>query len=101
AFVPTEHWKIGAIFSAADAATCVQLSKKWIDFLSKTGNGERTKIEREKWLSEHNAFSAELIELGGKKFDPDNKLDAQRAAEALGLVIDKLETTEDADAKGP
>src|SRR3954467_6183201 len=83
AFIPTEYWKIGAIFAAVDQASCAKLSQQWIDFLTNTGNGERTKIEREKWLGEHDAFSAELIEIGGKKFEPDNKDAARKAAEAL------------------
>src|SRR3982751_2938238 len=43
AFLPSEYWKIGAIFSAADQANCAKLSKQWTDFLTNTGNGERTK----------------------------------------------------------
>src|SRR5437660_5882197 len=74
AFIPEEFWKIGGIFSATpDAAACKQLADKWVDFLTNTGNGERTKIERERWLAEHHAFSADLVEIGGKKFEPDNK----------------------------
>jgi len=101
-FIPSEHWKISGIFSATtDANACKALADKWIDFLTNTGNGERTKIERDKWLAEHKAFVAELVEIGGKKFEPDNKEDAKRVAELLGLVIDKNETTEDAEGKGP
>ena len=75
AFIPAEYWKIGGIFTAeSDArATAQKLAAKWIDFLTNTGNGERTKIEREKWLAEHDAFAAELVELAGKKFEADNK----------------------------
>ncbi len=102
AFIPTEHWSIGGIFTAtADAAACKQLTEKWTDFLTNTGNGERTKIEREKWLAENGAFLAELVELSGKKFEAGNKADARRAAELLGLIVDKDETTEDAEGKGP
>ena len=102
AFTPSEYWTIGSIFSAtADAAACKKLTEKWTDFLTNTGNGERTKIEREKWLAEHEAFLAELVELGGKKFEANNKADARRAAELLGLVVDKDETTEDPEGKGP
>jgi DNA topoisomerase-1 len=101
-FIPEEHWKIGGIFSAkTDAKACTDLAAKWTDFLTNTGNGERTKIEREKWLAEHGAFSAELVELAGKKFDAANKQDARLAAELLGFVVDKEDTTEDAEAKGP
>src|SRR4051812_33875002 len=101
AFVPAEYWKIGAIFTAAAASDCVKLATAWQDFLTNTGNGERTKVEKEKWLSEHAAFHAELVELSGKKFEPDNKEQAREAAELLGFVVTQEKTTEDADAKGP
>jgi DNA topoisomerase-1 len=97
AFVPSEYWTIGGIFTAA-VKTAGDLTKQWKEFV---GGGERTKIEREKWLADHEAFSAELVEIGGKKFEPDNKADARRAAELLGLVIDTDSTVEDATAKGP
>lgn len=102
AFVPAEHWKIGGIFtSKIDGNSCQALEAKWIDFLTNTGNGERTKHEREQWLAEHDAFAAELVELAGKKFEASNKEQAKRAAELLGFVVDKDVTTEDAEAKGP
>jgi DNA topoisomerase-1 len=101
-FIPEEHWKIGGIFSAqTNAKACTELATKWTDFLTNTGNGERTKIEREKWLAEHGAFSAELVELAGKKFDAGNKQDARLAAELLGYIVDQEESTEDKEAKGP
>ncbi len=101
AFVPAEHWKIGGIFTAESGGDkCEKLAAKWSDFLTNTGNGERTKVEREKWLSEHNAFVAELVELAGKKFEAGNRADARRAAELLGFVIDEENTVEDAEAKG-
>src|SRR5256886_15508592 len=40
AFIPAEHWKIGAIFSAAQKTDCLKLSAEWTDFLTNTGNGE-------------------------------------------------------------
>jgi DNA topoisomerase-1 len=100
AFVPAEYWKIGGIFTA-DETDCLGLAAKWTDFLTNTGNGERTKLEREKWLADHGAFVAELSEIGGKKFDASNVEQARRVAELLGFVIDKQNTTEDAEAKGP
>ncbi|HWP40513.1 MAG TPA: type I DNA topoisomerase, partial [Tepidisphaeraceae bacterium] len=100
-FVPAEYWKIGAIFAAGGQTSCAELSRQWIEFLSNTGNGERTRQERDRWLAEHGAFYAELIELGGKKFEPDNKADARRAAELLGLVIEHEKTTEDPEGRGP
>jgi DNA topoisomerase-1 len=102
AFIPQEYWKIGGIFTAdSDAAHCQQLAGEWVDFLTNTGNGPRTKQEREQWLADHGAFVAELVEIAGKKFEANNKKEAQRIAELLGFALDKDETTEDADAKGP
>src|SRR5215212_2471011 len=100
AFVPAEYWKIGGIFTT-NQALCSKLSENWIDFLTNTGNGERTKLERERWLAEHEAFAAELVEIAGKKFEAKNKDQARKAAELLGFVVDMDNTVEDADAKGP
>src|SRR5215210_4913920 len=74
AFVPAEYWKIAGVFTAkSDPDGCRKLAATWHDFLNNTGNGARTKVEREKWLAEHDAFSAELVELAGRKFEADNK----------------------------
>jgi DNA topoisomerase-1 len=97
AFIPSEYWTIGGIFTAA-VKTADDLAKKWADY---TGTGERSKIDREKWLAEHDAFAAELVEIGGKKFEPDNKVEARRVAELLGLHIDTDTTVEDPEGKGP
>ncbi|HWE04339.1 MAG TPA: type I DNA topoisomerase [Tepidisphaeraceae bacterium] len=101
AFLPEEYWKIGAIFSAKGGADgCTKLAGEWRDYVAHTGNGERTKQERERWLSDHAAFVAELVELSGKKFEINNKEDARKAATLLGFLVDKVETVEDPDAKG-
>src|SRR5687768_11347838 len=101
AFVPEEHWKIGSIFTATGGTDCVKLAGQWTDFLTNTGNGERTKVERDKWLAEHEAFYAELVELAGKKFEATNKKDARRAAELLGFVVTEEKNVEDPEGKGP
>src|SRR5215216_2448534 len=59
AFIPAEYWTIGGIFTVNEAR-CAKLSEEWSDFLTNTGNGERTKIEKEKWQADHEAFTAEL-----------------------------------------
>jgi DNA topoisomerase-1 len=96
AFVPAEYWSIGGIFTAA-VKTADKLTAEWKTYAT----ADRSKTDREKWLADHEAFTAELIEFGGRKFEPDNKIDARKVAEALGLVIEIDETTEDAEAKGP
>jgi DNA topoisomerase-1 len=102
AFIPEEFWKIGGIFTpGTDESAVGELSRKWLEFLKKTDNGERTKVERDKWLGEHEAFNAELIELAGKKFEATKKDDARKAAELLGFIVSKEQTTEDPEGKGP
>ena len=100
AFVPEEFWKIAGVFST-DSGKAEKLSEEWSSFLANTGNGERTKAEKEKWLVEHGAFVGELVEVAGEKFSPDNRVAARRVAESLGFVVDREETTEDTEAKGP
>src|SRR4051812_18129048 len=101
-FIPEEYWRIGGIFTAeTDVTKASALAASWTDFLTNTGNGERTKIERERWLAAHHAFVAELVELSGKKFEAKNKDDARKAAELLGYIIDRIDQTKDDEAKGP
>ena len=102
AFVPDEYWKIGGVFTAeTDSAGCQRLASRWQEFLTNTGNGERTKVERERWLAEHKAFVAELVELAGKKFEAKNKEQARQAAELLGYVLERDDTTTEPEGKGP
>jgi DNA topoisomerase-1 len=100
AFIPQEYWKIGAIFTP-DTAAAGKLAEAWVDFLTNTGNGERTKVEKEKWLSEQACFAADLVEIGGKKFEASSSSQAAEIAQALGYVLDREEKTEDPEAKGP
>lgn len=100
AFIPDEFWKILGIFTP-DIKKVRTLTDEWVNFLTNTGNGERTKAERDKWLGEHAAFTGELVELAGKKFDVNNKSDARKAAEALGFVVTQEQNTDDPQGKGP
>ena len=101
-FIPDEYWRLNGIFSTAkDAASAKKVAGEWTEFLASGENGERNKSDREKWLAGHDAFVAELVELGGKKFEPKNKADARRAAELLGLKIEIDQDTPDPEAKGP
>jgi len=99
AFDPKEHWRIGAVFVAGGTSVPL-LARQWREFVDNTGNGPRTKVEKDKWLTENEAFTAELIEAGGKKFENIGHDEAIRVAKSIGLVIDKEEKTIDADAKG-
>src|SRR5256885_12468224 len=99
AFLPAEYWKIAGIFTT-DGTGAAKLAANWDDFLTNTGNGERTKAERDKWLGEHGAFAAELVEFAGQKFAADNRDQAKRVAEALRFVLVNEEDSEDAEANG-
>ncbi|MGA2583692.1 MAG: type I DNA topoisomerase [Tepidisphaeraceae bacterium] len=99
-FIPEEYWKIGGVFTA-NGSTAGKLIQEWTDFLTNTGNGERTKVERDKWLAEHAAFVAEVVEVTGKKFEAGNKADARKVAEALGFVVTSEKSEEDPQGKGP
>jgi DNA topoisomerase-1 len=104
AFVPEEYWKIGAIFAAdLTADRAAQLAAEWAKFQAggtEAGEGPN-KAEKEKWLAGHNAFSAELTEWNGGKFNAADKDAARAVAEALGYVVKDVKTVADADAKGP
>jgi len=99
AFVPEEFWKITGVFTV-DGARAAQLAEAWKQFLG-SGNGERTRVERQRWLNEHSAFTAELVEIGGVKFTAGDRDAARRAAEAVGFVVERVETFEDPEGKGP
>jgi len=100
AFMPSEYWRLGAIVTAAiDAAP--KLAHEWADFNVPLEDGERTKAEKDKWLSDNGCFAAELAEVAGKKFEPDNAAFAREVAEALGYVVDRESKIFDKDAKGP
>ncbi|MCC6239614.1 MAG: type I DNA topoisomerase [Phycisphaerales bacterium] len=101
-FIPEEHWKIGGVFTTdLDEKRGQELTDSWNDFLNNTGNGERTKAEKDKWLAQRQAFVGELVELAGQKFDAGNKDQAIAAAKALGFAIEQVLETEDSQAKGP
>jgi len=102
AFIPEEYWKIAGVFTTnLDQSYCAKLTEQWNDFLNNTGNGERTKVEKDKWLAAHDAFTAELTEIGSEKFQAANKDQARKIVEALGFVVDREIVTEDPEGKGP
>jgi len=99
AFIPEEYWKIGAVFTVEGADPAKKLAAEWRDFLDNTGNGPRTKADKDKWLADNDAFTAELVEVGGKKFENIGHDEALRVARSIGLIVDNEEVTEEADAK--
>ncbi|HEY0009491.1 MAG TPA: type I DNA topoisomerase, partial [Tepidisphaeraceae bacterium] len=100
AFIPSEYWRIGAIFTTA-MQNARKFASDWRAFLDADAEYEQSKQEKDRWLSEHGCFAAELVEFAGDKFEPDNKAQARAAAEALGFVVKNDHTTHDPEAKGP
>ncbi|MFP4141409.1 MAG: type I DNA topoisomerase [Phycisphaerae bacterium] len=102
AFTPEEYWKISAIFTP-DLDQADDIARQWARFLSQEddrGMGPN-KAAQLQWLAEHNAFTAELTKLDGKRWSTDQADNALTLARQLGLIIDDEQRTEDPDAKGP
>jgi len=102
AFMPEEYWRIGAIFTPA-VETAQLLGRQWmafLDVLDQRGNGP-TRQQQQEFLTEHNAFRAELASVNGKRFQVDNADEAIDIARSLGLSVEDIRRSEDAKAKGP
>ncbi len=125
AFIPEEYWKLTGIFTA-DLVQAPALADEWRSFLA--GNaadsgedvpddgtdsaeavaaagggatGGPTVAEKTRFLSDHAAFRAELIEVGGQKFDPKDSGTARAAADAVGLVEVQVTTVANDGTNGP
>ncbi len=123
AFIPEEYWKLTGIFTA-DLAGAPELAQAWRDFLAgdvvemgeevkddgtdsaeaviaQEASESRTVAEKSAFLSEHEAFRADLIEVNGKKFDPKDSATARAAAELVGLLDITSETIDNDGTNGP
>lgn len=110
AFVPDEYWSVSGNFAlSADQAR--KLSAGWKGLLAERdekGNPPTQKA-RTAWLGEHGGIPAELVEVGGSKFEIQSA--AGKVADLTGRVVDvakligltgvKTETTEDPKGRGP
>jgi len=110
AFVPDEYWKISACL-ALDVDRAAALKGAWSAFLSQVDEKDKgpTIKAQNAWLAEHNSLRAELVELGGEKFElgcpADNPVDLSddvlRVAEAVGLRNVRVESEDNPEGKGP
>jgi DNA topoisomerase-1 len=112
-FVPREYWRVtGRLCLDPDAAP--GLVDAWADFVqSESENNNRGKgptlRSQNAWLAERRSLKAELVELGGAKFDlgcgPDDlkdlSSDITRVAEAAGLQDVTVTSTDASEGKGP
>jgi DNA topoisomerase-1 len=107
AFVPEEYWRVTACFAAqpGEASRLKEAWETWLSEAPETKNGRRingrTVREKNGWLTEHDAFMAELVEVDGKKFDARDAEAAVAGLERIGFRVTDREETEDPGAKGP
>jgi len=87
AFVPEESWKIVA-YLVGDASATAACRPPWREFLR---TGERTQKDIQAWLGEHGCLRTELVEVGGQPFSATNAEQARAVAEALGLVVERVD----------
>ena len=81
-FKPDEYWYIPAVFSTDIQADYHQ---QWLDFVTPESEDDKppTVAEQNKWLTEHNAFKAELNRVGDKKFEASTTDQAHKVFDAL------------------
>ncbi len=96
AFIPDEYWKLTGYFTTdlTEWKSLGEKFKKWLDKSPPKIKGRltgRTIDDKNQWLADCESFSAELIEINGEKFKPNNYRDALETAEKAGFVLDKKE----------
>jgi len=105
AFMPEEYWKLSGYFTTqTDRADSLSGElKKWLDESpareDRSRTNGRTMQEKNEWLSRHDSFFAELIELDGHKFKAGDIHKAIEAAGLAGFVIDERIEKENPDPK--
>jgi DNA topoisomerase-1 len=110
AFVPDETWRVSAQL-ALDEHAAGKLGAAWGKLLATQddkGKGPTLK-SKNAWLAEHGGLLAELVEVGGERFNLGCKADAPRdlsaeitkVAEAVGLLDVKVTSVEDPEGRGP
>ena len=107
AFTPEEYWKLTGYFTTSMDGVSA-LSDQWHIWLKQApekrngrkSNG-RTVSEKNEWLANHNSFSADLIEIDGKKFRPSNVEEVKTLAALTGFQVEKQIESDNPKAKGP
>ncbi|MFP3928664.1 MAG: type I DNA topoisomerase [Desulfobacteraceae bacterium] len=107
AFVPEEYWRVTGCFTTRQQGL-QELENSWREWLSAAPshkNGRqaagRSIKERNAWLTEHDSFAAELMEIDGRKFEAGDVEEARSALEGIGFKITEREEEEVPGAKGP
>ncbi len=82
-----EYWLIPAVFTT-DLKS--DYSQEWLDFITPKKENPPTIAEQSKWLTEHNAFKAELYKVCEEKFKASKQEEAERIYNALKRAEFKL-----------
>jgi len=102
-FKPEEYWLIPAIFTT-DLKN--NYSPQWQEFAAKSDNSNDgpTIDQQNKWLSEHNAFKADLYKIGDETFKASNAEQAKRIYDAITAAkfkVGNVEKKETSSRPGP
>jgi len=89
AFIPDESWQIMADFAASEslARTLQPKLAAYLSTLDEKKNPPSLKAQNA-WLAEHKGFRAELVEIGGEKFDISEKGEGDAARFAQPTTSD-------------
>ena len=81
-FKPEEYWLIPAVFTTDLQA---DYSRRWLDFVTPKTEDEKppTLAEQNEWLQQHDAFKAQLTQIGDEKFKASNSEQAAKIFAAL------------------
>ena len=107
AFIPEEYWRITGYFtiSVNDVDSLRGKWRKWLEDAPEKRNGKksngRTNNEKNNWLTKHDSFFAELIEIDGKKLKSQNCDKALAVAELAGFYLDDQIEIANTKAKDP
>jgi DNA topoisomerase-1 len=82
AFKPQEYWLLPAVFTADLDSS---YNQQWNDFLAVKSKDDKGPAvpQQNKWLTDHNAFKAELYKINDQKFHVDNESAARKIYDAL------------------
>ncbi len=102
AFMPEEYWKIGAVFTP-DIPSAGRLAQQWRGFLAQRDErgAAPSREAQQAFLAKNGAFRAELVSWKGVRFTCGSSDAAIAIAKALGLAVERVDTAEDPEAKGP
>ena len=101
AFQPQEYWRINAIFTP-HLDRVGSLARLWNEFLATTdAQGQApTQARQQEFLTQHQAMRAELINWQDKRFRADTVEHVLEIVRAMGLTVQEVQQTRDAQAKG-